>query len=107
MITHGKSQTPSVVPLWWLSLGLSAVVAGVVATELGLIIAAARRIDEHAEGIWTTGKQIAGHTVAIWMFEEAGKQLNKIQESVGSLERSVAALDGKLRVIAGTSPREE
>ena len=61
--------------MWWLSLGIAAVVVVVVAVLLGLIIATARRIDAHAASIWTAGKQIAGNTVSIWILEQTNEHL--------------------------------
>ncbi len=51
-----------VIESWWLSL---ATFAGVVVVEtvlLGLVVAAAKSIDAHAEKIWVAGKQIAAKT---------------------------------------------
>lgn len=53
MSTHG---------LWWLSLGLGAVVAAVVWTLLQLILASARRIRSTVAEIWVAGPMIAQHT---------------------------------------------
>ena len=87
--------------LWWLSLGIFAAVVGVVAGLLGLIIAAARSIDRHAEAIWVAGKQIAGNTVSIWMLEKTNEQLAEVSEVTRSLERTAASIDAKLRALAG------
>jgi hypothetical protein len=82
--------------LWWLSLGLAAVVVVVVAVLLGLIIATAKRIDYHASAIWVAGKQIAGNTVSIWMLESANGALRGIHGALGALEKTVAALNDTL-----------
>ena len=77
---------------WWLSLGIFAVVVVVVAALLGAILATARRIDEHAAGIWTVGKQIAGDTVSIWMMETAVETLKKLERGMAQVERGIARL---------------
>ncbi len=87
--------------MWWLSLGASTVVVGVVAGLLGRIAAEARSIDGHADGIWTVGKQIAGNTVSIWMLEQANDELAKTLEVAGKIERVAASIDAKLGVLAG------
>ena len=86
--------------MWWLSLGASAGVVGVVAGLLAAIAAQARSIDRHADAIWTVGKQIAGNTVSIWMLEQTNDRLGQAVEVARSLERSVASIDEKLRALA-------
>ena len=87
--------------MWWLSLGASTAVVGVVAGLLGKVAAEARSIDEHAEGIWTVGKQIAGNTVSIWMLEGANDQLAKTLDVAGRIEGVAASIDAKLGALAG------
>ena len=98
----GKPSDDQVIRLWWLSLGLGTVVVGVVAGMLAAIIATARRIDEHAEGIWTVGKQIAGNTVSIWMLGKTNDQVARILDAAQSIDRTAVAMDEKLRVLAST-----
>ena len=93
----------NVMRLWWLSLGIFAAVVGVVAGLLGLIIAAARSIDRHAEAIWVAGKQIAGNTVSIWMLEKTNEQLADMLEATRALERTAASIDAKLQALAGAA----
>ena len=86
--------------MWWLSLGASAAVVGVVAGLLGAIAAQARSIDRHADAIWTAGKQIAGNTVSIWMLEQTNERLGQAVEVARSLEQTTASIDEKLRALA-------
>ena len=86
--------------MWWLSLGIAAVVVVVVAVLLGLIIATARRIDAHAASIWTAGKQIAGNTVSIWMLEQTNEHLLSVNQSAKAIQETATAIDHKLRVLA-------
>lgn len=87
--------------LWWLSLAIAGVVIVVVAVLLGLIIAAARSIDRHALEIWTTGKQIAGNTVSIWMLEKTNQSLGEVAETARSIERHAGSIDEALAAVAG------
>jgi hypothetical protein len=89
-----------VTQMWWLSLGASAAVVGVVAGLLGAVAAEARSIDRHADAIWTAGKQIAGNTVSIWMLEKTNEQLAQAVEAARSLEQTTASIDEKLRALA-------
>ncbi len=88
--------------MWWLSLGLSGVVVGVVAALLGQIIAAARSIDRRADGIWTVGKQIAGNTVSIWMLARTNDQVARMLDAAQSMDRTAASIDTRLRRLADT-----
>jgi hypothetical protein len=85
------------IQMWWLSLGLFAVVVVVVAVLLGLIIATAKSIDRNAAGIWTVGKQIAGNTVSIWMLESADRALYQLTTAVTKLQRTTADLHATLK----------
>jgi hypothetical protein len=91
--------------LWSLSLTIAAAVIVVVAVLLGLIIAAAKRIDTHAAAIWIVGKQIAGNTVAIWMLDHTNDALKRLHEDVGGLQQSVRRLDETLRIIGRAAER--
>lgn len=92
-----------VVQLWWLSLGIAAAVVGVVAVLLGAIVQAARSIDEHAQAIWTVGKQIAGNTVSIWMLGQTNDQMARILDAATSIDKTTTAIDDKLRALASTN----
>jgi hypothetical protein len=94
-----------VIQLWWLSLAVGLVVTVVVAVLLGLIVAAAKSIDRHAEAIWTVGKEIAGHTVAIWMLDKTNRHLGEVVEEARRIERAATALDERLQGLAGSGRR--
>lgn len=96
-----------VIELWWLWTALFAAVVVVVAVLLGLIIAAAKRIDRHAEAIWIAGKQIAGNTVSIWMLEKANQKAEQMVEASRSLEKTAASMDEKLQALARTTGGED
>ena len=89
-----------VTELWWLSLAIAAVVVVVVAVLLGLIVAAAKSIDEHASHIWTVGKQIAGNTVSIWMLEKTNDSASQLVDAARSIEKTAASMDEKLAALA-------
>jgi uncharacterized membrane protein YhiD involved in acid resistance len=89
--------------LWWLSLGIAAVVIVVVAVLLGFIIAAAKSIDRNAAGIWTAGKQIAGNTVSIWMLENTQKKVESIEDDVKKMGSTFISIDEKMGLIAERS----
>jgi hypothetical protein len=89
---------------WWLALGLGAVVVAVVAVLLGLVIAAARSIDGHAQEIWRVGKEIAGNTAAVWTLTQIAGTTPKVRRAAESLERSAERM--AKTIAAGEPPRE-
>ncbi len=91
------------IQLWWLSLAIFAAVVVVVALLLGLIIATARSIDNHAAAIWTEGKKIAGNTVSIWMLEQTNAQLDTLNSTVQNISKVTASIDQVLRNLADSS----
>jgi hypothetical protein len=97
------SDQPDVVRMWWMSLGLAGVVIGVVAALLGQIIAAARSIDQRADGIWTVGKQIAGNTASIWMLGKTNEHLAKMLGAAQSIDRTAGSIHATLRALADTN----
>ena len=106
VIRRAARSDADVTRLWWLSLGLSGVVVGVVAALLGGIIGAARSIDRHATDIWTVGKQIAGNTVSIWMLGKTNEQVARLLEAAQSIDRTAASMDSRLRALADTDGRQ-
>ena len=79
--------------MWWLSLGIFAIVVVVVAVLLGVIIAAAKSINRHAGAIWVIGKEIAGNTVAIWMLEQTVGSLRRLGESARRIEGALQHIE--------------
>lgn len=87
--------------LWWLALGIGAVVVVAVAILLGMVIAAARSIDRHAHLVWIEGKKIAGNTVSIWLLEQVDGRLESLVESAEALRHST---DGLAAALGGRTP---
>ena len=85
-----------VVQLWWLTLGLAAVVIVVVAALLIGIVIAAHRIDRHAEAIWGAGKEIATNTVQIWQLQKTNATAARILEVAQSIAAGAESIDGRL-----------
>lgn len=88
------------IDLWWMSLGILALVVVVVAVLLGLIIAAAKSIDRQASGIWTVGKQIAGNTVSIWTLGRTNDLLRKTHDDVRRIRDVTDQMGESLKAMA-------
>jgi hypothetical protein len=88
------------IDLWWMSIGIFALVIVVVAVLLGLIVAVAKSIDRQAAGIWNVGKQIAGNTVSIWMLERTNDLLRRTHDDVRRISDVTASIDDSLKTIA-------
>jgi hypothetical protein len=89
----------STTDLWWLSLGIGAVVLVVVAALLILIVAAANRIDRHAAEVWQTGKDIARNTAAIWMLQETSKTTGRILAGTAAIAQTAESIDQRLAAL--------
>ena len=96
------------VPGWLRGLpaDIAAVVA-IVAVLLSLIIATAKQINQHAQAIWTVGKQIAGNTVAIWMLEETNRELVQIRAQVRTAAESAESMRRQIALLAVAAKDEE
>ena len=86
----------STTDLWWLSLGIGAVVLVVVAALLILIVAAANRIDRHAAAIWAAGKDIATNTIQIWQLQKTNETASQILETAQGIAVGAGSIDSRL-----------
>jgi hypothetical protein len=66
--------------LWWVALGLGAVVAVVAVVLLQTFLAQVHRIERAAEAIWEAGKQVAGNTASTWMLGITSQKLDALTE---------------------------
>ncbi len=90
---------------WWmLSLGVGAVVIGVVAALLMRIIRAADSIDGYASDIWDAGQKIAGNTASIWMLGDTNAVAGQILATAQSIDGHAAAIDQALTSPAPAEP---
>jgi hypothetical protein len=85
-----------VVGLWWLTLGIAAVVILVVAALLIAIAVAANRIDRHAAAIWAAGKDIASNTVQIWQLQKTNATAGQILQVAQAIAAGAGSIDGRL-----------
>jgi heme/copper-type cytochrome/quinol oxidase subunit 2 len=92
---------------WWLALGMGVIVVAVVAVLLGLVIAAARSIDGHAKEIWTTGKEIAGNTAAVWTLTQIAGTTPSLRRATESMEQSAERMSKALAGPESTPGRQE
>ncbi len=90
---------------WWIfSLGLGAVVIGVVAALLLRIIRAAASIDGYASDIWDAGQKIAGNTASIWILGDTNTVAGQILATAQSIDGHAAAIDQALTSPAPAEP---
>lgn len=78
--------------MWWLTLGVGAVVVGVVALLLYLVHAAAGRIREALQGVWVAGPGIAGNTAHLDLLRRINLVGAEIAEAAGRVERSAGRI---------------
>ena len=85
-----------VIGLWWLTLGIAAVVILVVAALLLWIARAAERIDKHALEVWTAGKSIAANTVQIWHLSTTNQVAGEILAGAQTIAGVASSIDDRL-----------
>ena len=97
-----------VVTLWWLTLGIAAVVIVVVAVLLIGIVIAANRIDRHAAEVWIAGKDIATNTIQIWQLQKTNEVASQILETAQGIAAGAASIDAHLVSLynALTAPKD-
>lgn len=80
--------------LWWIALGLGAVVAVVAVVLLQVFLGYVRRVERGAEAIWEAGKQVARNTATTWMLTQTSERLDE-------LTAEAARHDALLRQVRG------
>jgi len=85
-----------VITMWWLTLGIAAVVILVVAALLVWIARAAERIDAHALDIWAAGKAIAANTVQIWHLQRTNEVAGEILAGAQTIAGVASSIDDRL-----------
>jgi hypothetical protein len=78
--------------MWTVSLVVYAVVVGVVAILLTLILRAARDIRAGVSGIWTVGQQIANNTIHIALLDPTTHVAGEILTCAKGIVTGTAAL---------------
>lgn len=84
------------IQLWWITLGIAAVVILVVAALLIWIARAAERIDAHALQIWAAGKSIAANTVQIWHLQRTNETATEILATAQTIAGVAGSIDDRL-----------
>ena len=101
----GHDNASATITRWWiLTLGVGAVVIGVVAALLLRIIRAANSIDRYAADIWDAGQAIARNTAAIWQLGQTNAVAGQILATAQSIDGHAAAIDQALTGANGAAP---
>ena len=79
--------------VWWISLGIGAVVIVVVAILLTLIVRTARQINGTAADIWTVGQRIANNTVHIPLLNRTNRLVDGILERASGIDGAVVRIE--------------
>lgn len=78
------------VGMWWLALGVGAVVVAVVALLLGLVLASARRIRSLASEIWVVGPAIARNTAHLDLLRRINLIAGDLLQGAGEIDAHVS-----------------
>jgi len=85
-----------IVTLWWITLGIAALVVLVVAALLVWIARTAERIDAHARDVWTAGTAIAANTVQIWQLQKTNETAGEILRTARGIAAVATSIDDRL-----------
>ena len=88
MVSEGAAYT-----VWWISLGIGAVVIVVVAVLLTLIVRTAQQIEGTAADIWVVGQRIANNTVHIPLLQRTNRVVGDILERASGIDGATAAIE--------------
>jgi hypothetical protein len=83
----------TVYAIWWTSIVLLLVVAGVVALLLTLVLRSAITILGVAGDIWTTGKMVANNTIHIPMLRDTNRLAGGILETAVKIVGGAEAIE--------------
>jgi hypothetical protein len=99
----GLPQSPAQAAqfVWWASLALGVVVAGVVALLLWLIHRTARTIDHRVAAIWDTGQRVANNTVHIPILYKTNEVAGQILAAALRIDAGAAAIEAHARGCPG------
>ena len=87
-------MTPETVyTIWWVSILILLVVAGVVALLLTMVLRTARTILSVAGDIWTTGKMVANNTIHIPLLHETNRLAGAILDTAGKIVAGASAIE--------------
>src|SRR5262245_586799 len=95
------SPEQAVQVVWWSSLALGVVVAGVVALLLWLIHRSARVIDVHVARIWDVGQRVANNTVHIPVLYKTNEVAGQILATAVRIDAGAAAIETHARGCPG------
>lgn len=79
--------------IWWVSLALGLVVAGVVTLLLWLIYKTAVDIDGVASKIWDTGQRVAGNTIHIPILYRINNSVDQILVTALQINDGAAGIE--------------
>ncbi len=71
---------------WWAALGAGLVVAVVVLLLLHRLLQVVRQIEDGAEAVWATGKDVARNTATTWMLDATGSTLDGLHAEMARHE---------------------
>jgi len=60
------------ITMWWVTLGMGAVVAAVVVALLSLLVKLVDDIDRNVKEAWETATRVARNTATTWMLGQTG-----------------------------------
>ncbi len=79
------------ITMWWIALGIAAVVLIVVITLLQLLLRFVVDIDTNVSDLWETAERMAANTATTWMLGASAAALEELREELQQHERVLEA----------------
>lgn len=86
--------TPSHASMWWITLGLGAVVVVVVIVLLSLLVALVSDIEDNVANVWSTATKVARNTATTWMLGQTGVRTGELLAEVNRHAELLTAKTG-------------
>lgn len=88
MVTNVLAQQPNLIDgypaaeitVWWIALGIGAVVLVVVVALLTLLLRFVHDIDSGVAEVWSTATKLAANTATAWQLQGTANTVAKIKE---------------------------
>lgn len=87
--------------LWWVSLGLGAIVAVAATGLLQLLLNQVKRVEDAALDVWETAATVARNTATTWMLTQTTVRLDRLTEEALRHDTFLAGAQDKKRTVGG------
>jgi hypothetical protein len=80
--------------IWWITLGLGAVVAAIVLVLLHLLLGAVKKVEQNVSTLWSTAAGVARNTATSWQLGDTAAGVDEIKDEA-TRHDTLLATDGR------------